>query len=92
MALLVALTPIGILLPAYFKSDRSWGEWSPNELKGIIGYLPKGLTRLASLWHAPIPDYALLSNPLASYTLSALIGILAIAGIVYLIGKFLDGK
>jgi len=92
IAMLAVLTPIGLLLPAYFRAGRAWGEWNPNELKDMAGYVPRGLARLSSIWHAPIHDYALLSNPPVSYILSALVGILAVTGVVYMVGKFFAGK
>jgi hypothetical protein len=57
------------------------------------------MERFASLWSAPLPDYAFKGwegKPLAglsvAYIASAVIGILACAGIVFLLGKLLSKK
>jgi cobalt/nickel transport protein len=99
IAVLAALTPLGLALPEYFKAGSSWGEWGLDEIKGLIGYLPQGLGKLASIWNPPIPDYsfkgwsgkALLSQGFA-YISSAVLGILVTAGVVILLGKFFKPK
>ena len=93
LLILTLLTPLGIILPEIFKAGGAWGEWGPEELEKLIGYVPKGLKRLADLWKAPVPDYSLggegasLTVQVLSYLVSGLIGILAIVLIVYLISK-----
>ena len=57
LLILSLLTPLGIILPEKFKAGGAWGEWGPEELEKLIGYVPKGLKRLADLWKAPVPDY-----------------------------------
>lgn len=97
--ILAILVPIGLILPEYFKAGAAWGEWSPEEIKALIGYMPKGLERLSSFWHAPIPDYAFKGwegrsiGPLSlAYVISAITGIAVTIGIVFLIGKILGKK
>ena len=97
--ILIVLSPLGLLVPAYFKAGAAWGEWGADELKALAGYVPKGLERLASLWHAPIPDYAFKCCEGKSflcqgcaYMLSAAIGILATAAIILLFGSLLRRK
>jgi hypothetical protein len=34
IAILVILTPVGIILPAYFKSGPAWGEWMAMDRYG----------------------------------------------------------
>ena len=34
IAVLVILTPIGLVLPAYFKSGPAWGEWVAQDRYG----------------------------------------------------------
>jgi cobalt/nickel transport protein len=92
--LLVILSPLGLILPAYLKAGGAWGEWGVEEIKNVVGYIPKGLARLAELWKAPLPDYAFKNSEGKglfalgfSYVVSALIGIAIIVIIVWLIGK-----
>lgn len=80
-ALLVLLTPIGILLPHYFKSDGAWGEWSVDALEKLTGYVPEGMKKQADVYVAPIADYDMgkPSNSLVrqsyTYVLSGVIGV-----------------
>ena len=39
--MLILLTPIGVLAPG-----TAWGEWSAEELKPTLGFVPAGLERL----------------------------------------------
>jgi cobalt/nickel transport system permease protein len=54
---LALLTPLGVLLPWLLGGGAAWGEWAPREVQEMVGYLPRGLARLAEIWRAPIPDY-----------------------------------
>ena len=58
LLLLCLLTPIGILLPAFFNTGDAWGEWSAQTVKELVGYVPKGLAKYSDLWKAPLPDYS----------------------------------
>jgi len=97
--ILAALTPIGLILPAYFQAGPAWGEWSLRGIKKLIGYIPQGLIKLSSFWNAPLPDYAFrnqsekaLSGLGIAYIISAIVGIMITTGIMFLIGKFLSKK
>jgi cobalt/nickel transport system permease protein len=82
LAVLVVLTPIGLLAPG-----TAWGEWGLDQLSGLgIKFTPSGMAKLASLWSAPLPDYDLpsLGNTTAAYILSAIVGIIIISIIVWL--------
>jgi len=99
IGVLILLSPLGLILPAYFKAGDAWGEWGTDAFKELVGYIPKGLEKLSSLWSAPIPDYAFkgweekgLAGLSLAYIASAIIGILAVACIIFLIGKFLTKK
>ena len=59
LLLLVLLTPLGLYLPAKLRAGSAWGEWSAEEVREMVGYAPKHLDRLGSMWKAPMPDYAL---------------------------------
>ena len=65
----------------------------------VVGYIPQGLGKIAALWNAPVPDYAFkgwenagLSKLSFAYIVSAGVGIILVAGCVYLIAKFLTKK
>lgn len=53
LAVLAALTPLGILA-----QGGAWGEWSLQEIRAIIGYEPRGMSRFEASG-APFPDYTL---------------------------------
>lgn len=93
IVVLAVLAPIGLIVPEYFKSGGAWGEWGADEIKGLIGYMPKGLSVLSSVWNAPLPDYALKGlDKNIGYFFSAIIGIIVTAAIIYAAGKFLSRK
>jgi hypothetical protein len=99
LIVLIALSPLGLFLPEHFRAGDAWGEWDGDTIKELIGYVPQGLKKLSALWSAPIPDYAFKGweeKPFASisfaYIASAIIGILACAGTIFLLGNFLSKK
>jgi len=79
MGILVILTPLGLILPGYFKAGGAWGE-----------------KKIWALWNAPMPDYSFkgwegkgLVISSFAYIVSAIVGIVIIAGIVFWVGKML---
>jgi hypothetical protein len=99
IGLLTVLCPLGLLLPEHFRAGAAWGEWGEGEIQKLTGYIPEGLKKLASLWSAPIPDYAFkgwgergLSDLSFAYLLSAVAGIGVTVLVVVLIGKALTRK
>lgn len=62
LLLLCLITPIGILLPAFFKTGDAWGEWSAQTVKELVGYVPRGLAKYSQLWKAPLSDYTIHSG------------------------------
>ena len=99
IAVLIVLSPLGLVLPEYFKAGSAWGEWGADEMQKLIGYIPRGLEKLSSLWSAPIPDYAFkgweekgLSHLSFAYIISAVIGITIAVIAVLIIGKILTKK
>ncbi|MFA7706153.1 MAG: PDGLE domain-containing protein [Candidatus Omnitrophota bacterium] len=96
---LIILSPLGLLLPDHFKAGSAWGEWGADEMQELVGYIPRGLERLSSLWSAPIPDYAFkgweekpLSSLSVAYIFSAVIGVFVCVGVVFILGRFLSRK
>jgi len=99
LAVLVVLSPLGLILPEYFKAGSAWGEWGIDEIRELVGFIPRGLGKLSSIWSAPFPDYTFKTDPgqsvlnlSFSYVLSAVIGVLVCTGIVLILGKFLSKK
>jgi len=77
VALLMLLTPLGILA-----AGTAWGQWSTGQLAsgagaGSNGAVPAGLERLSTVWTAPIPNYApqFVKSPSFGYLLSAMFGV-----------------
>ncbi len=72
---LVALSPLGLIA-----EGPAWGEWSMEEIRSMIGYVPHSIESTKPLIEAVIPDYEIGGmNPVLSTWLSALIG----AGLVF---------
>jgi cobalt/nickel transport protein len=76
---LIILTPLGLILPDYFKAGGAWGE---NKLFSLWDaplpdYSFKG-------WQ----DKAMLYKCFA-YVIAAIVGIAVISGIVFLLGRIL---
>ncbi|MBF0386831.1 MAG: cobalamin biosynthesis protein [Candidatus Omnitrophica bacterium] len=99
IGVLAILSPLGLILPEYFKAGAAWGEWSPDEIQRMAGYLPSGLARLSAFWQAPAADYSWAGWPEkgllyagGAYILSAVAGIVLTAGIVFIIGRLLVRK
>ncbi len=96
---LIILSPLGLILPEHFKAGAAWGEWGVEEMQKLVGYIPRGLAKLSSLWNAPIPDYTFkgwegkgLSHLSFAYIISAVVGILITVLVILLIGKILAKK
>ncbi len=83
LGVLAALTPLGLLA-----GGAAWGEWGPEELGRLVGWVPEGLRRLAGLWRAPLPDYAVPGLPgAAGYVASAVGGALVVAGAAWVAAR-----
>ena len=69
VALIVAC-PLGLIA-----TGDAWGEWSTEDLAGMVGYTPAGLGN-GWEWSALMPDYAVGSLPAwVGYIISAVIGV-----------------
>jgi hypothetical protein len=99
VAVLALLSPLGIVLPAAFNSGTPWGEWSIEELRKLVGFVPVGLQKVGALWHAPFSGYAFVGGDKlglmlqsVAYVASAFAGLLLVAACILLGGKFLAGR
>jgi hypothetical protein len=99
IAVLIVLSPLGLILPEHFKAGSAWGEWGADEMGKLAGYVPEGLEKLSGLWNAPMPDYAFkgcqengLPRLSLAYIISAVVGIGIIILVVTVIGKLLAKK
>jgi len=94
LAGLAILSPLGLFLPDTFKAGSAWGEWGPDEMGKMLGYVPQGMKKLAEIWSAPMPDYAFkgwdklgLGMQSFAYIVSAVLGIAVIVVVTILLGK-----
>ena len=87
--ILVILSPLGVLA-----TGAPWGEFSPEELKEIIGYIPEGMAKVSAPDLNILPDYGLpgwentILQTSTGYILSAIAGLALIFLAVYLFSKF----
>lgn len=98
IGVLALLTPLGLMIPAFFGAGGAWGEWGLDEIEKIAGFLPEGMKHLADTWNSPLPDYAVpgqgrgLASESLGYVLTAIIGVAVTAGAGYLLAKVLSRK
>lgn len=98
IGVLVLLSPLGVILPALFDAQGAWGEWGLGTIEKVAGFVPEGMKRLARVWQAPLPDYAVpgqgrgLAGKGLGYVLTGIIGVAVVAGIMYLLAKILTRR
>jgi cobalt/nickel transport protein len=99
LGILMLLSPLGIVLPAWLGAGAAWGEWGADEVGLLVGYVPAQLERLSSIWKAPMPDYAFSGQDEAglrglsgSYVLSAFVGVGLVCVAAFVVGKLLRRK
>jgi hypothetical protein len=98
IGVLALLSPLGLILPAFFKAGGAWGEWGLDEIEKIAGSVPAGMRRLAEIWKAPLQHYGLpnqstgLLNESLGYVMTAIIGVAFTAAIMFLLTKLLVKK
>ncbi|HEV7403600.1 MAG TPA: cobalt transporter CbiM [Chthoniobacteraceae bacterium] len=100
LAALMIATPLGLLA-----AGTAWGEWKAQDFRDQAArqeiaaasrevappiVAPAGLERLASLWTAPLPDYAptFLRSASFGYMMSAMFGAGLITGLFLLFSTF----
>ncbi len=93
LVVLALLTPLGIILPRVFHSDEPFGEWAPEHLGRLLGYVPERLMRYAHIWHAPAAGYsfpkggACIGSQLFFYIIAGLAGVILISLAVILLAR-----
>lgn len=84
LLLMVFFVPLGLLA-----TGTAWGEWSPDEVRDQLGFVPAGMERFSGFWSGVLPDYLSGGDgggfwPAAvGYTISALLGLAAVSLITY---------
>lgn len=72
---LIILTPLGLIA-----QGPAWGEWSVDEIRSMMGFVPQSIENTKPLIRAIIPDYEISGmGAIASTWISAIIG----AGLVF---------
>ncbi len=82
IAALIVASPLGLLAPG-----TAWGEWGTQQLKHLgFQNVPTGLEKLSGLWGAPLARYDVpaLGNANLGYILSAVLGIVIVALVIWL--------
>ena len=99
IAILIVISPLGLILTERFKAESAWGEWGVAEVQKLVGYVPNGLAKLSTIWNAPISGYAFkgwvekgLPHLSFAYQISAVVGIALVSAAAWLIGKMLAKK
>ncbi len=87
LGVLILLTPIGVLA-----GGTAWGEWSPEQLRARLGFVPAGLGRLGGAWTAAMPAYApaFIKNPLLGYLFAAVVGSVLVIAITWGLARLLS--
>jgi hypothetical protein len=98
LGILVILSPLGIILPHYFKSGNAWGEWTVDQVKEQTGHAPKEMRKDAELYTAPIQDYNTgneqesVSKKSIKYIISGALGVGIILILTFGVSKFFKKK
>lgn len=72
---IMVLTPLGLIA-----EGPAWGEWSVDEIRSMIGYVPQSIENTKPLVRAIVPDYEISGvSPLVSTWVSAAFG----AGLIF---------
>ena len=93
MAVLIVLTPIGLLA-----TGTAWGEWGTDEIATLVsggkalGYTPAGMQNGFEL-STIFPDYSMAGLPdWTGYILSAVVGVALVVIIFKIIASFMKDK
>lgn len=73
--MIIVLTPLGLVA-----EGSAWGEWSIDEIRSMIGYVPQSIENAKPLVRAIIPEYEISGmSTLVSTWVSAALG----AGLIF---------
>jgi len=87
LIILTVAVPLGLL-----SENPAWGEWEENYYQKILGFIPNGIKNAHTI-ASPIPDYSINGmSDVASYYLSALLGLVLVYGIFYILVKIIAKK
>ena len=98
IGILLLLSPLGIIIPAWFRSGGAWGEWGLDEIGKMVGFVPEGMKRIGEVWKAPLPGYAIpgqdggLASDSLGYIVTGIVGVAVTAGIMYLLARMVGRK
>lgn len=82
LIILIALCPVGLLA-----KGTAWGEWGTEEIKGLVGYIPKAFKNGFN-YNAVAADYGISGvNNIAGYIISAVGGVAIILILVKLLSS-----
>jgi hypothetical protein len=83
IVVIIALSPLGLIA-----EGPAWGEWSVDEIRTMIGYVPQSIEQTKPLISAIIPDYEIGGiSPLVSTWISAFIGTVLVFAVMIGIKK-----
>lgn len=87
IGILILATPLGLLA-----KGTAWGEWGTDEIKKLIGFVPKGMKNGVN-YNSPMADYSIQNmKEYFGYILSAVIGVIVIAIIIKVLGKLIFNR
>jgi len=95
LAILIIISPIGLIIPEIFNAGDAWGEWSIETVEQLVGYQPQGMKKLAEIYKAPIPDYNFSENETSlfkssiAYIISGIIGCCIILFLTFALNKLI---
>ncbi len=84
---LIVLSPLGLIT-----QNPAWGEWSEEELKAMIGFVPKGISE-GELFKAPFAEYAFAPlGDIGGYIFSAAVGSIIVIALFYGLKKLVNAQ
>jgi len=91
--ILAIISPLGLLA-----QGTAWGEWGPEDMNELLGYVPQGINQAQEWWKAIFPDYTIpyLGEEKIfesiGYICSAIIGSTLIYGMATAYGRIIIKK
>lgn len=87
IGILALATPLGLLA-----KGTAWGEWGTDEIKKLIGFVPKGMKNGVN-YNSPMADYSIKNmKEYFGYIISAVIGVILIIIIIKVLGKVIFNR